>query len=491
MKTVIAPWLLLAGIISTPVVAQEQASVEPQQGKADLQLEQCYLDNISEQVQCGSLEVPENYAAPNGRKLAIHFAVLPAIRENKQADPLLILAGGPGQAATELAAMINRIFQSVRQQRDILLIDQRGTGQSAPLSCDLNHVEELVKADDDIDLAAVASDCLADYKDRDLTQYHTVNAIRDFEAVREALGYKQVNLYGGSYGSRAGLVYLREAGESVRAAVLDALAPVQVVVGPFGRHGAMSFTKLLENCAASQPCSTAFPDLERTYTDLMNRLETNPVPLTVRDPLTNEPVDILITAGRFSSVMRVGLYHPTTRQMLPFVIQQTANGDYTPLTGLLGSTMAQSELYMGLTLSVLCSEDLPRASDELLAEDGDNTFIGSRTGDAFIEMCSVWPTAERPSDWFNPVESSVPTLLLSGELDPVTPPAWGELAGETLTQSRHLVAPHGAHTIVGHTCANKLAAQFIKDRDLAALDESCLLKQRPQPFILNSNGKGL
>lgn len=490
MKTVMASWLLFAGFLSASVLAQEQATSAVQEQPA-LQLEQCYLENISERVQCGTLTVPENYAEPLGRTIDINFAVLPAISENKKPDPLLILAGGPGQAATELAAMINRIFQSVREQRDILLIDQRGTGKSAPLACDLNNVEELVKTDDAIDLAKIASDCLANYEERDLTQYHTVNAIRDFEAVREALGYRQVNLYGGSYGSRAGLVYLREAPASVRAAVLDAVAPVQVVVGPFGRHGAASFAKLLDNCASSEKCSTTFPNLETTYTELMNKLERDPVPLQVRDPLTNEPVEILITAGRFSSVMRVGLYHPTTRQMLPYVIQQTANGDYTPLTGLLGTTMAQSELYMGLTLSVLCSEDLPRATDELLAEDGDNNFIGSRTADAFIEMCSVWPQAERPDEWFEPVTSAVPTLLLSGELDPVTPPKWGELAAATLSSSRHLVAPYGAHTIVGHTCANLLAAEFIKTLDLAALDESCLIKQRPQPFILNSNGKGL
>lgn len=318
-----------------------------------------------------------------------------------------------------------------------------------------------------------------------------MNAIRDFEAVREALGYQQVNLYGGSYGSRAGLVYMREAPESVRAAVLDAMAPVQVVVGPFGRHGAASFARMLADCAAEEGCNDAFPELKNTYQTLMAELSESPVPLTVRDPLTNQPTDILITAGRFSSVMRVGLYHPTTRQMLPFVIQRTSEGDYTPLTGLLGTTMAQSELYMGLTLSVLCSEDLARAMPALLAEDGDNDFIGSRTGDAFVDMCSVWPKAERPTAWFEPVQSDIPTLILSGELDPVTPPQWGEIAAETLTNSRHLVAPKGSHTIVGHTCANKLAAQFIKDLDLAALDASCLENQRAQPFILNSNGKGL
>src|SRR5690606_13223953 len=134
---------------------------------------------------------------------------------------------------------------------------------------------------------------------------------------------QQVNLYGGSYGSRAGLVYMREAPESVRAAVLDAVAPTEVVVGPFGRHGADSFDLLLEQCASSPACETTFPNLKATYAETLEQLETNPVSLTVNDPLTNKPTDILITAGRFTSVMRVGLYHPVTRQVLPFVIQET------------------------------------------------------------------------------------------------------------------------------------------------------------------------
>lgn len=487
MKMFVAPLALAMGILSLNAWAQE-TTTEP---VGTLNQEQCYLKGISEQLNCGSVRVPENYDAPEARSLAIHYVILPAVSENKKPDPLVILAGGPGQAATELAAMIDRMFRDVRQQRDIVLIDQRGTGRSDPLACEMSYVEELVKTDDEIDLAELSQQCLETHAGRDLTQYHTVNAIRDFEAVREALGYEQVNLYGGSYGSRAGLVYMREAPGAVRSAVLDAMAPVQVVVGPFGRHGAASFEQMLSDCAAEEGCRNAFPNLAETYQSLMANLSDSPVPLTVRDPLTNQPTDILITAGRFSSVMRVGLYHPTTRQMLPFVIQRTSEGDYTPLTGLLGTTMTQSELYMGLTLSVLCSEDLARATPELLAEDGANDFIGSRTGDAFVDMCSVWPQAERPADWFEPVESDIPTLILSGELDPVTPPAWGEMAAETLSNSRHLVAPKGAHTIVGHTCANKLAAQFIKELDVNALDASCLENQRAQPFILNSNGKGL
>lgn len=454
-------------------------------------LQPCYLNNISEQVLCGSLSVPEDYDNPQGRHISINYAVLPAVNENKKPDPLLILAGGPGQAATELAAMIDRMFTDIRKQRDILLIDQRGTGKSNPLSCDVSHVDELVKTDEDTELDRMAGECLAQYEDEDLTQYHTVNAIKDFEAVREHLGYQQVNLYGGSYGSRAGLVYMREAPQSVRSATLDAVAPPEVVVGPFGVHGAQSFDLLIERCAASEACNTTFPNLKQTYQKTLQQLEDKPVPLQVRDPLTNEKTDILITAGRFTSVMRVGLYHPTTRQMLPYVIQQTSVANYTPLIGLLGSVMSQSEMYMGLTLSVLCSEDLPRATDKLLQQDADNDFIGSRTADAFIDMCSVWPQAPRPESWFEPVYSDIPTLLLSGRLDPVTPPTWGALAAQTLSQSRHLIAPQGSHTIAGHTCANKLVGQFVDGLDLQALDDSCLQQQKPAPFVLNANGKGL
>ncbi len=482
--TMAAAWMLTFS-------AGAQESQTPPTATPTNKLNGCYLQGISELVQCGTLAVPENYEAPEGRTIDLHFAVLPAVSENPKPDPLLILAGGPGQAATELAAMIDRIFKDVRKSRDILLIDQRGTGQSAPLSCSFSQLEELVKNDDEIQLDRLAGECLSQYEDQDLTQFHSVHAIHDFERVREHLGYPQVNLYGGSYGSRAGLIYMREYPASVRSAVLDAVAPPEVVVGPFGRHGAHSFNLLVEQCSASTACSTTFPDLKGTYSALLQRLEQEPVLLTVSDPLSNEPTDILVTAGRFTGAIRTALYHPTMRQMLPYVIQQTAQNNFNPLIGLLGSTSAQPEIYMGLMLSVLCSEDLPRATDALLREDGDNDFIGSRTADAFINMCSVWPKAPRPDAWFEPVHSDIPTLLLSGRLDPVTPPAWGALAAQTLTNSRHLIAPQGAHTIVSHTCANKLSTQFIDSLDVEALDSSCLAEQKPAPFILNSNAKGL
>ncbi|RUO66013.1 alpha/beta hydrolase [Pseudidiomarina planktonica] len=452
----------------------------------------CYIDGISERIRCGNIQVPENYEQPNGRQISIHYAVLPAVQEGSREDPLLILAGGPGQAATELAPMMNRMFTQVRQQRDILLIDQRGTGQSNPLSCDIERADELVRADNEQALDEMAAECLAQYPDSDLTQYHTVNAVRDFETVRQQLGYPSVNLYGGSYGTRAGLVYLREAPDAVRSAVLDAVAPTQVVIGPFGLHGAQSFAQLLEHCEQDTSCRQEFPNLDESYRNLMQKLDSDPAALVVNDPLTNEPLDLLVTSGRLSSVLRVALYHPSTRRLVPYTIRETAAQNYEPLVGLMGTMMSQSPLYLGLTLSVLCSEDLPRATPALLADDANNTFIGGRTAEAFIDMCKPWPSFTPDPSWSEPVQSDKPVLLLSGQLDPVTPVAWGELAASTLTNSRHLVAPFGAHTIASHTCANRLIANFIESLDAEQLDASCLQQQqRATPFVRSSNGAGM
>jgi len=483
-------WMLVS--IPLLVLSAFNSNVQAQQQKTTDTIDnECYLPGIQERLECGIVQVPENYEKPQGKQIGLHYAVLPAIQEGAKPDPMLILAGGPGQAATELAPMISRMFDKVRQKRDILLIDQRGTGKSHPLECDISRPDELIRSDDDQDLAELTEDCLLKYPDTDTTQYHTVNAVKDFESVREHLGVQQLNLYGGSYGTRVGLTYLREAPESVRTATLDAVAPPQVVIGPFGQHGAQAFNAMLKNCEEQAACQEQFPNLEQDYFDVMSALEKQGVLLDTHDPLSFEPITINLTPGRFSSIVRMALYHPNTRQLLPYAIHSASEKNYNAVLGLMGGTMSQSSIYLGLMLSVVCSEDLPRATEQLLAEDGDNQFIGARTGDAFIDMCKGWKSAPVPSYWAEPVVSDKPVLLLSGELDPVTPPSWGELAADTLPNSRHLVAPNASHTIASHTCANSLIAEFIETADVSALDGSCLQQQRLKPFVLNQNGAGL
>jgi len=483
-------WMLVS--IPLLVLSAFNSNAQAQQQKTTDTIDnECYLPGIQERLECGIVQVPENYEKPQGKQIGLHYAVLPAIQEGAKPDPMLILAGGPGQAATELAPMISRMFDKVRQKRDILLIDQRGTGKSHPLECDISRPDELIRSDDDQDLAELTEDCLLKYPDTDTTQYHTVNAVKDFENVREHLGVQQLNLYGGSYGTRVGLTYLREAPESVRTATLDAVAPPQVVIGPFGQHGAQAFDAMLKNCEEQAACQEQFPNLEQDYFDVMSALEKQDVLLDTHDPLSFEPITINLTPGRFSSIVRMALYHPNTRQLLPYAIHSASEKNYKAVLGVMGGTMSQSSIYLGLMLSVVCSEDLPRATEQLLAEDGDNQFIGARTGDAFIDMCKGWKSAPVPSYWAEPVVSDKPVLLLSGELDPVTPPSWGELAADTLPNSRHLVAPNASHTIASHTCANSLIAEFIETADVSALDGSCLQQQRLKPFVLNQNGEGL
>ncbi len=483
-------WMLVS--IPLLVLSAFNSNVQAQQQKTTDTIDnECYLPGIQERLECGIVQVPENYEKPQGKQIGLHYAVLPAIQEGAKPDPMLILAGGPGQAATELAPMISRMFDKVRQKRDILLIDQRGTGKSHPLECDISRPDELIRSDDDQDLAELTADCLLKYPDTDTTQYHTVNAVKDFENVREHLGVQRLNLYGGSYGTRVGLTYLREAPESVRTATLDAVAPPQVVIGPFGQHGAQAFDAMLKNCEEQAACQEQFPNLEQDYFDVMSALEKQDVLLDTHDPLSFEPITINLTPGRFSSIVRMALYHPNTRQLLPYAIHSASEKNYNAVLGLMGGTMSQSSIYLGLMLSVVCSEDLPRATEQLLAEDGDNQFIGARTGDAFLDMCRGWKSAPVPSYWAEPVVSDKPVLLLSGELDPVTPPSWGELAADTLPNSRHLVAPNASHTIASHTCANSLIAEFIETADVSALDGSCLQQQRLKPFVLNQNGEGL
>lgn len=451
----------------------------------------CYLPGVKEQLRCGVVSVPENYAKPDGKHIGIYYAILPAVQEGAKADPMLVLAGGPGQAATELAPMITRMFESVRQKRDILLIDQRGTGKSHPLKCDIQRPDELIRADDEQDLEALSRECQKQYPDTDTTQYNTVNSVKDFERVREHLGIEQFNLYGGSYGTRVGLTYLREAPGSVRTATLDAVAPPQVIIGPFGQHGADAFQAMIKDCAEQEACNEKFPNLEQEYYQVMAELKEQNVLLDTKDPLSFEPLQIKLTPGRFSSIIRVALYHPTTRQLLPYAIHSAARGDYHAILGLMGGAMSQSSIYLGLMLSVVCAEDMPRATQELFEQDGDNRFIGSRTGDAFIDMCAGWRSSSVPGYWSDPVISDKPVLLLSGELDPVTPPEWGALAHRTLPNSKHLVAPNASHTIASHTCANKIIAEFIEQGSIENIDGSCLQEQKLKPFVLNQNAAGL
>ena len=262
-------------------------------------LENCHVDGVKAQVQCGKLQVPENYDTPDGDKISINFVVLPAIDDSDNKTPLMFLAGGPGQAAAELASGLRRVFNEVRKTRDLILVDQRGTGDSHPLQCDDALEQDIYTITPEEFSEQDIKDCLASFSG-DLSQYNSENAIRDFDAVRAALGHEQINIYGGSYGTRAGLVYMRMFPNSLRSVVLDSVGPIEVPIGLFGQSSARSFNLLLENCQKEESCQKAYPNLESEFNSLLSRLVKEPAQVTIAHPRLGTQTKFVISEAKVS-----------------------------------------------------------------------------------------------------------------------------------------------------------------------------------------------
>ena len=446
----------------------------------------CHLDGIKAQVKCGTLQVPENYQQPDGSKLKINFAVIRAIDNSQKAAPLMFLAGGPGQAAVELAAGLRRVFSEVRKHHDLILIDQRGTGRSHPLQCD-----EAVELDayqllpEDLTRDEV-NKCINELTG-DLSQFTSENAIRDFDAVRKALGYSQVNLYGGSYGTRAALVYMRLFPESIRSVVLDSVGPIEVPIGLFGKSAARSFQKLVDNCLADTSCQKAYPSLVEEFAAVSKRLEDKVVTVDIMHPRLGTKTTLKINKNKLLGTIRIQLYSTNSRNLVPLVIHQAYLGNYAPLAGLIAQGETSNPMYLGLTFNIICNEDFPKVTAQMFKEDADNTFEQDNSHLPFKTACSVWPKYRPNASFYQAVTADIPTLILSGDLDPVTPPSNGELTDKSLPNSHHIVVQHAAHTVAMSTCAADIVAEFIKSAKPDGLDESCLDEIPPESFMTSLN----
>lgn len=453
----------------------------------NLTLENCHLGEIRSQVKCGKLNVPENYQKPDGDKISVNFAVLPAIDDSEYKAPLMFLAGGPGQAAVELATGLNRVFREVRKTRDIILVDQRGTGESSALSCEFEAVDNVYSTLPDALNPQEVKDCVKQFKG-DVTQYNSENAIRDFDAIRAALGHKKVNIYGGSYGTRAGLVFMRMFPESLESVVLDSVAPIEVPIGMVGQSGARSFNLLIENCKNSEPCHKAFPNLAEEFQAVKARLAKAPVSIDILHPRLGTPTTLVIDDTKFTGNLRFQLYGMEGRSMVPLVIHQAFLGNYQPLTGLMARTEGEQLVYTGLLFNIVCNEDIPRLSIEDKTADANNNFDGKDSHLAWEMVCPFFPEYRPSEDFYESVTANIPTLILSGNLDPVTPPSNGEHSASTLPNSHHIVVENASHTVAMSTCAIDIVNEFLTSKDPKALDESCLKNIPEESFMTSVNG---
>ena len=452
-----------------------------------LTLENCHLGEIRSQVKCGKLEVPENYQQPGGDTIAVNFAVLPAIDDSEYKAPLMFLAGGPGQAAVELATGLNHVFREVRKTRDIILVDQRGTGESSALSCDFEAVDNVYSSLPDALEPQEVKECVAQFKG-DVTQYNSENAIRDFDAIRAALGHEKLNIYGGSYGTRAGLVFMRMFPESLESVVLDSVGPIEVPIGMFGQSGARSFELLLENCKNSESCHKAFPNLAEEFQAVKARLAKDVAIIDILHPRLGTPTKLVIDDTKFTGNLRFQLYGMEGRSMVPLVIHQAFLGNYQPLIGLMARTEDEQLVYTGLLFNIVCNEDIPRVSEADKAADANNNFDGKDSHSAWDMVCPFFPEYRPSEDFYQSVTADIPTLILSGNLDPVTPPSNGEYSAKSLPNSHHIIVENASHTVAMSTCASDIINEFLTSKTPKTLDESCLKDIPQETFMTSVNG---
>lgn len=471
----------------TILLAVALTAASPKRETPDrIALKPCHLKGFKEEVLCGSLRVWEDRAARKGRTIDIQLAVLPALKPESAPDPLFLLAGGPGQGARRYARLVPIAFQKVRRERDVVLVDLRGTGGSNPLQCDFGDPLELFEMDGE---AFDVAPCLK-MLEADPRLYTTAPAVDDLDDVRAALGYEQINLWGGSYGTRAALVYARRHPEHTRSVVLDGAAPFEIELPLHNAQGAQrALDRLLADCAAEKECRAAFPRLREDLAEVLARLEQAPARTSLRHPRTGQLTEIVVRRGTFASGLRGMLYTPVHASLVPSVIRSAREGDFSPFAALSLETAAWSTetMSLGLTLSVLCSEDVHRITDEEAEREVKNTFGGRFEIDSWRQMCSAWPRGPMPAlERAKPL--NVPALILSGDLDPVTPPRWGEVMKTHFSGALHVIVPGVAHNTSMTGCVPDLINRFIEQGSPAGLDATCVRKIRRPPFVIDPSG---
>ncbi|MEM9171704.1 MAG: alpha/beta hydrolase [Pseudomonadota bacterium] len=439
---------------------------------------------------CGEFEVAEDPARPDGKTIVLSVAMVPALSVAPEPDPIVFLAGGPGQSAIESYLGVRGAFAKAQQDRPILLVDQRGTGASNKLSCDsILDEEDMTESMDLTQVKGMIKECL-EVLPGDPRFYTTSVAVQDLDAVRVALGIEQLNLWGGSYGTRVALHYLRRYPEHTRSVIIDGVVPADMYLGPaIALDAQTSVEHAFSRCAEIDSCHEQFGDLGQKLRELKASLARSPQTVTMPHPRTAVPTTETVNDETLAGVIRLSAYSPFTRALLPTMIDRAHAGDMTMLaaqsiqindnfTGLLAT---------GMHNAVMCSEDTPFYGDVSIEQLND-TFMGSLHYEYLVESCRHWPVGIVDDDFSTPVVSDKPVLILSGEFDPVTPPAYGDQALKTLSNARHLVVAEQGHIVSGVGCMPTLLDNFIETLDADALEAECLERAGGLPFFIDAIG---
>ena len=444
----------------------------------------CHLPGSEEGLRCSSVAVPLDYKQASGPTLPLHITVAPAFRESAHPDPVFVLAGGPGQAGSDVLPVLHSVFRRARATRDIVFIDQRGTGLSGKLDCDAAELPDNLS--DDEQLAAVRR-CLAAVR-APLASYTTEHAARDIEQVRLALGYRTINLWGASYGTRLAQAYARAFPKAVRSLVLDGVAAPDQIIPAGGRDGQAALDTLFRQCANDPECNKAYPALRTEFDSLLARVSAGTVQLELPNPRTAEPLKMSMSKDRFLGTVHNVLYSALDGRRLPFLIHSAWQGRWAPFVARrnVGADLAgEGGVALVLHMAVVCAEDYPRMTPQLLAEDATNSFLGSSRASQLMEQCKSLKLPAVP--WRAPAPILAPALLLSGALDPVTPPRRAEAAARLIPKAQHLVVANAGHGISALGCAPRLLREFL-DAPSRPVAAACLKEIPAANFQIGNAG---
>jgi len=446
-------------------------------------------------AECGNLTLLENPDDKLSKTIDIYVMRLPAIRQSGKA-PIFFIAGGPGQASSHLAARFRHQFSDILIEHDFIFVDQRGTGKSNPLECDADFLDYIHLSTLEIEQLTIErmKNCISQF-DADLRRYVTPYAVKDLEAVRRQLGYEEIFAWGGSYGSRVVIEYLRSFPQSLAGAILDGVAPVAMQLPRYSeRDASIALAHIFASCSDDNSCQRAFPQLKSRWLAHLKHLKKSPKTLWLQHPRTEKPVKVYVDHFVLSSWVRLMLYSREIAPILPLAIHRATANDYSKLFSVvaLAFDSISSNISEGMQSAILCTEDRmfreqARASNESYEK---LIFIPPTT--AMTKICTFYPDGDLSENYFQPIKSTVPTLMLSGKFDPVTPPVWAEYMVTQLTHQQHIEVPGGHHIVSSLGCAPKVIFDFITSpKTIASLDSGCMEDIKPVSFFVDNSGPGL
>jgi pimeloyl-ACP methyl ester carboxylesterase len=448
-------------------------------------LKPCRLPGIDEELFCGKLTVFENRETRTGRTIELNIVVLPAFDQKTKAEPVFTLAGGPGASSAEGADFYAGPGKDYRRQHDVVCVDQRGTGKSNRLAIPREktaqyYVSEMYPVDYVKEMRHALE------KRADLTKYTTSIAMDDLDDVRAWLGYNRINLFGGSYGTQAALVYMRRHPEHVRSAILFGVAPTDLKMPlHHAEAGARAMDLLLGECERDAACHTAFPQIRDDWKNVLAQLEKHPARVQYSPPGKSASTTVEIQPGVFAEKIRTWMYARDKAARIPLIVHHAAGGDFAPFLQQAIGPSIPDFVADGMYLSVTCAEDIPFITPEEATKLTAGNPFGNYRVFQQTRACGMWPRGEIPANFLDPVSSNAPVLIFSGNLDPITPPKYGEEVARHLPNSRHVVIPEAGHGVDGLAdlgCIDRIAIEFLDKGDAKNLDVSCIEGMAPPPF---------